>query len=450
MRSASCIRFVLALVAAVLGTGCAATPAAAEDGDYIVEPWVGGYSDVKIQPGDQKIVVTGRVESTGALAIARYNPAGIPDSGFGSGGLSIPPDSLVANLAGLLLQPDGKAVVAARHCPEAIFGAARFRSNGSLDTSFGNRGWCGVPVSPYLQIPNAVARQSTGKLVVAGLTHNGTVLSSSGVLARFTTSGALDSGKGGFGTVGKGGQATGYTISPFGAQLVEFWALAIQPDDKVVAVGYFSSDGSFSGHVIVARYTAAGLLDTTFNGGGYTVLNPPGMIKTSFWNGRKDVALQSDGKIVVVSTAPAQGALGHPWPDMLVARFNTNGTLDTGFGGGSGYVWPDFFPDTSELAEALAIQPDGKIVVAGSTYLSEPTFRSGVLVVRLNPDGTPDETFGGSGFKLGSPPAGPDYHSFQGKAVALQSDGTIIVAGNDDRDSTDNFEFHPLLMRFDP
>jgi uncharacterized delta-60 repeat protein len=179
------------------------------------------------------------------------------------------------------------------------------------------------------------------------------------------------------------------------------------------------------------------------------VLNPPGFNDTSQSFRRNDVAPQSDGKIVVASTSSVR--IDAPSSDMLVARFNTNGTLDTSIAGGSGYVRLDVdgaTSVTSETAEAVVIQPDGRIVVAGSEYSSRGP--SNVLVVRLNPNGTPDASFGGTGFKLGTPPAGPDYHSFQGTAVALLSDGRIIVAGSDDWDPTDNTEPHPLLMRFNP
>src|SRR4051794_37517104 len=94
-------RFVLPhlLTTAVL-LACAATPAHAQDGAYIVEPWLGSYEDVKIQPGDQKIVVAGREQAAGRVAIARYDSAGNPDGGFGSGGLSIPPGGLAGPKTG--------------------------------------------------------------------------------------------------------------------------------------------------------------------------------------------------------------------------------------------------------------------------------------------------------------------------------------------------------------
>src|SRR5205085_4300932 len=105
---------------------------------------------------------------------------------------------------------------------------ARLNTNGSLDASFGNGGWCSVAVSPNLQIPYVVALQSTGMVLVAGMTWGNASMSSSAVLARFNTRGVLDSGTRGFGTIVTGTKTAGYTMSAFGGQKVEFQGLAIQ------------------------------------------------------------------------------------------------------------------------------------------------------------------------------------------------------------------------------
>jgi len=398
------------------------------DGAYIVESWYsgyGGYQDVQIQPADQKIVAAGSLSNTYDAAVARYDSVGNPDTTYGSNGLSTPPGGITAWYAGLALQSDGKAVLSAVNSSR-YFGAGRFNTNGSLDTGFGTGGWGSVRVSPYGQFPYGVGLQSTGKVVVGGYTYtNGTLgTTGSAVLARFTSSGTIDSGKGGFGQVGSGNRATGYTMTAFGAQNAEFKDLAIQPDDKVVVVGDFTPDQTFpasnDAQVIVARYTAAGILDTTFNGGGYSVLTLPGIKYTSLPFYPTAVALQGDGKIVVVSTA--QDTNGD---DMLVARFNASGTLDSSFGGGAGYV---------RLASVttggdVVIQPgDQKIVIAGSQ--SGPA--GGIVVVaRLNTDGTVDSTFGTGGYKIGAPPTGAGYYDFRASGMALQSNGNIIVAGRD-------------------
>lgn len=395
------------------------------DGAYVEESWYSGfkgYLDVQIQPVDQKIVAAGSVLSNRGAAIARYDSVGNPDTSYGSNGLSTSPGGSPAWYAGLTLQPDGKAVLSAVNTTWHSFGAGRFNTNGSLDTGFGTGGWSSIGVSTYGQYPYGVGLQSTGKIVACGYTFtNSAWTTSSAVLARLTSSGTIDSGKGGFGQVLTGNRATGYTMTAFGAQNAEFKDLAIQPDDKVVVVGDITPDQTFpaayDAQVIVARYTAAGILDTTFNGSGYSVLTLPGTLHTSMPFYPTAVALQADGKIIVVSTAQDTNGPN----DMLIARFNASGTLDSAFGGGAGYVRLASIATSGDVV----IQPgDQKIVVAGSQGGT-------VVVARLNTDGTMDSTFGTGGYKIGAPPTGAGYHDFGARGMALQSNGNIIVAGSD-------------------
>ena len=261
-----------------------------------------------------------------------------------------------------------------------------------------------------------------------------TPFNSQAEVARFTASGALDNGGGGFGK-----QKSGYTLSTFGMPKNVFHDVAVQPDDKLVAVGLAYTDGPYR-RLITARYTASGTLDTTFNGSGYSVFLPQG-ISDSFGSA---VALQTNGKIVVSGfSTGTDGA-----PDMLVVRYNSNGTLDTSFGG-SGYVRLDDSAATQsqEYGNDVVIQSDGKIVVGGWTSVAGNP--SNILVARFNVDGTRDSTFAAGGYKIGAPVPSSDYHSFEGQGVALQTDGSIIVAGSDRSGMTSSSAvFHPLLMRF--
>src|SRR5262249_35463273 len=154
------------------------------------------------------------------------------------------------------------------------------------DAGFGSGGLTVlVSIQAGMDYPGAVALQSTGKIVVAGQSdrYAGSSWIPSGFVARFTANGALDSGKGAFGDVAQG-KAVGYTLS---SSSQWFTALAVQPDDRLIVVG---------GPELVTRYTAAGVLDKTFNGNGYAVLAQAGL-------GASVVALQADGKIVVAGTS---------------------------------------------------------------------------------------------------------------------------------------------------
>jgi uncharacterized delta-60 repeat protein/uncharacterized repeat protein (TIGR01451 family) len=230
---------------------------------------------------------------------------------------------------------------------------------------------------------SAVAIQSDGKIVAVGGTDGDFAIS------RYEGDGSLDSTFGVSGTV-----TTDFGGFDYGQ------AVAIQSDGKIVAVG--GADGDFA----IARYEDDGSLDSTFGING---------IKTTYSggpDGGNAVAIQSDGRIVVAGDAGG---------DFGVVRYNDEGDLDSTFGIG-GVVKTDF--GASDGASAIGIQTDGKIVVAGT--IDDPySTDSDMGVVRYNSDGNLDSTFGISGMvttDLGGSDAG--------RAVAIQSDGKIVVVGN--------------------
>ena len=156
---------------------------------------------------------------------------------------------------------------------------------------------------------------------------------------------------------------------------------------------------------------AAGDLDLTFGNGGKVIA------AETVGHPVADVAVQSDGKLVVV------GSLNN---DFAVTRFNANGTLDRTFGGG-GFVRSDFGGSGGDFARAVVVQPNGKIVVVGSRGENGARDDTVFAVARYNPNGTPDNTFDGNGlatYDLGKPSSA--------NAVALQPDGKILVAGEVD------------------
>lgn len=425
MKQFLCPPSVLVLLfAAALAVG-RATPIHAQDGEFIVEPWRGGFSDAKVQWWDQKIMVLGDVDNR--TAIARYELDGLPDAGFGSGGLALgSPD--VSGQA-LTLQPDGKAVVSG--FSNRSVAVARFNPDGTVDGGFGDGGWTSLFVgATFQQSVPGVGLQSTGKIVVSGSSSGASFPSFAGNVARFTTTGFVDAGKGAFGQVVKG-TAIGYTT--FGYPNAIFNRLAVQPDDRIVAVGSWVGSG-----LLVARYSANGTLDKTFNGRGYS-------LPLSAGTSASEVLVQGDGKIVVIGRG--RGAFDHT--DMLIARFLPTGGLDASFGG-SGYVLFDVDgearPSRENAADAV-LQPDGKIVVSGSVmYDDVPGTQSRVFVARVDATGALDESFGSGGFKTG----GPSVLQSFGGGVDLQWDGAIIVAGSVYIEENGTDVLHPLLMRFLP
>ncbi len=297
-------------------------------------------------------------------------------------------------------QPDGKVIAVGTTFVSTPSGndalIVRFNSDGSLDTSFDTDGI--VFVAPGgNEIFQAVALQPDGKIVAVGQCQIGSVRF---MIVRFNSDGSLDSTFDTDGIV-----TTNMTAGSFDQAV----ALAIQPDGKIVVLG--SSKIGLNTDFAIARYNSNGSFDTSFSDDGNVVLN----ISTSTENGADDrplsVALQLDGKIV-------GAGWGNTARNPIVFRLNSNGTLDTNFDNDGIIIGP-----AGTIATSVAIQWDGKIVVAGDTL-----FPFDFIVTRYNSDGTRDVSFDGDGIVTTNiPPAGvsDDFT----RAMTLQSDGKIIVAG---------------------
>jgi uncharacterized delta-60 repeat protein len=303
------------------------------------------------------------------------------------------------------IQTDGKVIAAGdSYLPSATtsdFAVIRYNPNGSLDTAFSGDGRQFTDFGGK-DSAVAVAVQSNGKIVVAG---NKCINDLCDVaLARYNPGGALDPTFSGNGkqTTDFG---TGHNASDGG--------LAIQSNGKIVVAGYMSTGTSYD--FAVYRYLPDGSLDTTFSGDG--------KVSIGFGAGRQDFAtdlvIQSDGKIVVSGyTADAHFANNN----FAVARLNKNGSLDPTFSG-DGRLATNFGAD--DYAQGIALQTDGKIVLAGEKRTTSPFFSS-FAVARYNTDGTPDTTFNGVGRKAFSVIAASNSSASD---VIVQPDGKIVVLG---------------------
>ncbi|MBI4336543.1 MAG: IPTL-CTERM sorting domain-containing protein [Chloroflexi bacterium] len=269
---------------------------------------------------------------------------------------------------------------------------------GDLDTTCGAGGKVTTDFGGN-DIGFSVAIQGDGRIVVAGYSEPGGTQNS--VLARYTASGILDIT---FGTGGKvatdiEGQGQGPSV-------------AVQPDGRIVVAGT-SSINDFT----LARYNADGSLDLSFGTGG----------KVSTDLGGDDrghsIAIQGDGRIVVAGVSNTGGTY-----DFALARYNADGTLDTSFGAG-GKVATDFGGDDGGYS--VAVQGDGKIVVAGYSYTGGTL---NFALARYNASGSLDASFG-TGGKVATDFGGHDY----GRSVAIQGDGRIVVAGYSNTGGTLNF-----------
>ncbi len=348
---------------------------------------------------DGKILVAGRPSgvggtATGGFALLRLNADGTPDAGFGVQGKVVTPAASSGEAAyAVALQTDGKIVAVGESTSD--FAVVRYTSQGTLDTTFNGNGRAVVSLTAGNDVAYAVAVQPDGRILVAGAA--GEWSSSDFGLARFNSDGTLDAS---FGT-------GGVVRSDFSGGRDAARAVLPQADGRIVAAGSAGS-GSDTDFALV-RYLADGTLDASFGAGGWA--------STPLLDFDDDeaaaLAMQADGKLVA---AGFKGSLA--WGDRQVAlvRYDTNGGLDGGFGDGGVVI-----AHLHSIGAALALQTDGRIVVAGTSRKPVRSFAA----MRFLASGTPDTSFGSGGLATTYVTSSTD----QAKVVALQADGRFVVAG---------------------
>jgi uncharacterized delta-60 repeat protein len=302
------------------------------------------FSSVAVQK-DGNIVASGFTlpgTGTSAMVLARYTPAGALDQTFGAGGLITSNPSL-GTASALVIQPDGKLVVAGRDRICCGMDVARYLTNGQLDPSFGSAGIASfkVPNRWYTET-KALLLQPDGKLVVGGAAGNpsGGFDNVDFVLLRLNDDGTLDTGFGNAGFV---------TTDFFGGE-DEVHALALQPNGSIVAGGV-ATNGS-NRDFGLARYNSSGDLNVSFGTNGLVTID----FGTN-WDWVDAVLAQKNGKII---------AAGAGADDFTLVRYNVYGKLDATFGNG-GIVTTGFTPGPADQLQA-ALLDKGKVVAVGSTY----------------------------------------------------------------------------------
>jgi uncharacterized delta-60 repeat protein len=357
----------------------------------------GAYSAVvpAIQADGKIVLATSFVNSFSNLdfAVMRLKANGTADTEFGTNGRVIIPfdDFFDEEATAVAVAPDGKIVVVGHvqlGSPGYDFGIARLNPNGSLDTTFDGDGKLKIPVSNSNDFPYDVAVQTDGKIIIAGKGFNQP--NSDLSFVRLNVDGSPDATFNG----------TGKLIVPLGSN-DSIAEIAVQPDGKIVAAGTDGADFA------VVRLTSMGMLDASFNGTGIAT-TPIGTQRDEAFS----VALQADGKILVAGAANSGS-----FDEAAIVRYNANGTPDASFDG-DGKVTIDFQPTFSEQFRSVLVQTDGKIlgVAVGAGKFN---------LVRYNPNGTPDATFGTNGVKIATVDNGQNGPS---KAV-LQADGKLVASG---------------------
>jgi uncharacterized delta-60 repeat protein len=325
--------------------------------------------------------------------------AGDLDPTFGNGGkLTAPLQGVADTVSEVAVQPDGKFVLAGE-TTSFDFAITRLNPDGSPDTSFGTGGSTAIDFRGASDFANAQTIQPDGKIVLAGSAFVGNGADGSALIdmavTRLTADGQLD-----------GTFDAGKVLIPVAGRQAIATAVATQPDGAVVVAGSAYDPITGQSVAVVARLTADGQLDPTFGTGGVTTF------QVGASNSLEAVAIQPDGRIVVVGTT---GATREPGGDLVVARLRADGQLDPAFGtGGTAVV--DF--GGADSGSVVAIQSDGRIVVGGQTG-------NLFAAARLNADGSPDSTFG-TGGKTTLDVGG----TAQVNAAVIQSDGKILLGGD--------------------
>ena len=267
-----------------------------------------------------------------------------------------------------------------------------------LDPGFGTNGRATIAGAGY-EVANEVALQADGRIVLAGVTSD----NADAVVYRLLAGGAPDASFAGDGEL---------LINRGGAESAE--GLAVQPNGRILVGGTSAAGGLF--YAFVHRLTAGGAPDTTFDGDGRLALGTNDETVN-------ELAVQPDGKILVAGGTVAGG-------DLLVYRLNADGSPDTTFDG-DGLFKLDL--GGLESAAAIAVQPDGRIVVAGFTNVNND-----ILVIRLTAAGGLDASFDGDGILVsdrGSVDSATD--------VKVQADGRIVVVGR----AINNFNQYAFVHR---
>ncbi|MGR9085514.1 MAG: thrombospondin type 3 repeat-containing protein, partial [Gammaproteobacteria bacterium] len=347
------------------------------------------------------------------LAASSRLPAAIPgtlDPGFHEDGkVTTEAGTEFSTAEALIQQADGKLVgagIGKNLLENERFTVVRYNTDGTRDSGFGVSGIVSTLVGNGNSAAFAVTQQSNGSLVVAGQSFN--ISNDDFTLVRYTSAGALDTSFNGTGTV----------ITPVDFDDDGAYAVIQDNPGTLTAAGFSRSFGN--ANFALVRYNLNGSLDTSFS--------EDGKVTTDFGNDGDDVAFalikQSDGKLVAAGFSHNGNN-----EDFALARYNVNGSPDTGFSG-DGLVRTDF-DSGQDRALSVVQQQDGKLVVAGFSNVSGSTV---IALARYNTNGTLDKSFSNDG-KLRTAVGTSDDRAFK---VLQQFDGKLLVAGFSQKSANDS------------
>jgi uncharacterized delta-60 repeat protein len=439
----------------------------------------------------------------GVTCDAAFAQDGLLDLHFGRPGTFTPFGQEHAGAVTMAVQPDGKIVAAgfATVKDDQIFALARYNADATLDPSFGETGTIVTPFDADYAIAVKVALQPDGKIVVVGTTFSiGGLGSEDGLIVRYNANGSLDRTFGG---------GHGFAVVDVPGADAAVFDIDIEADGKLFALGFATTtyDGPDSSRLLLMRLNADGSVDTSYGdrgmlrvfpheaGGGApgrllpdgTILAAgydfkaqhlrvsrllrDGTVDRTFNDGRPaeanlptevkrvlHVTLQSDGKIVLLGQGTfaksfdRSGELASNSPDIFLARLNADGTRDITFGR-NGIMVTDVplsgGPTHDDPASQMALQPDGKVLVAATVM---PAGGSQMLaaLLRYGTDGELDPSFGNNGIVMASftDPSRSTYQAIP-RGITVQADGKILLAAEAMEPGSDREIFAFTLLRFE-
>ncbi|HRI21457.1 MAG TPA: delta-60 repeat domain-containing protein, partial [Panacibacter sp.] len=390
------------------------------EGIVISKTFNAGCEATAIQ-ADGKIIAAGAggYNGVGGFFLARYNTDGTLDSNFGDKGRVITDfietgSSRIESVAAL---PNGKILAAGFFAPSSLVDIVllQYNANGNLDSSFGENGIVITDIAKYDYIYD-MAIQPDGKIIVAGDRRKSDNDNKTSFTVRYMPDGNLDESFG----------DNGIALTSYNAS-IDITTVALQTDGKIVLGGiYHSGEDEF----MLVRYQSNGVLDSTFDGNGIATLRFKDGL--SEYAELFDIAVQPDGKILATGD-------NNDGNKIVVARFKSNGEADEEFGTVDGYTSP-FFENGTSYGSTVLIQQDGKILIAGTHYNQVEGFYT---LIRLKNDGTRDSTFGDNGITLTS---FNNIGYITCGAAAIQPDGKVVLVGTLEQDIAPYYYF--LLTRY--
>jgi uncharacterized delta-60 repeat protein len=376
-----------------------------------------GHAAIHWADGEARIVMAGSIQDPCSnvretWAVARFLGTGAADDSFGAGGVVTTPFPGAAHAVEVAVDGAGRLVVIGFTPPKTgadrVATVVRYNGDGSLDTTFGMSGVVRLPYGktlPYSTV-RSVAVQSDNKIVIAGTSTPTTGLDVYLEVFRLNVNGTLDS------TLTGGGRYV-YKDQPksFGLRIT---TQGVGSEERLVVAGQASKTGYYRDYMgTVWRFTSAGTLDSSFGVGGVATVDFEGDQLTL-----DDVVVDGSRLLVTGGVYPAADIR---YSYLALARFDERGDPDLTFGSGGAVLMPSA---TATSGSGVAIQGDGRILVAGDQYFGDVRHAA---IWRFETTGLPDVTFGPGGVVT-------NLITDQSRGVLtggllLQADGTVVTVG---------------------